>query len=103
MPAGAWVIHVVLILFAKILLDVIPGMPQDLSWTIVNLGYIAVSDLTIAKDRIHSGVPGSDPLPTLALTCPDDADLLHHVPPRHRNTIRLQRRGLRSTHPLGAD
>lgn len=36
-------IHVVLILLGKILLDVVPGMRQDASWTIVNLGYIAVS------------------------------------------------------------
>lgn len=41
--AGAWIIHVVLILLGKILVDVIPGMEQDTSWTIVNLGYIAVS------------------------------------------------------------
>lgn len=40
---GAWVIHIVLILLAKILLDVVPGMEQDISWTIVNLGYIGVS------------------------------------------------------------
>lgn len=40
---GAWVIHVVLILLAKILLDVIPAMQQDTSWTLVNLGYIALS------------------------------------------------------------
>ena len=39
---GAWVIHVVLILLGKILVDVVPGMEQDTSWTIVNLGYIAV-------------------------------------------------------------
>lgn len=42
-PAGAWVIHVVLIVLGKILLDVVPGMEQDVSWTFVNLGYIAVS------------------------------------------------------------
>jgi hypothetical protein len=41
--AGAWIIHVVLILLGKILVDVVPGMEQDTSWTIVNLGYIAVS------------------------------------------------------------
>lgn len=41
-PSGAWVIHVVLILLGKILVDVIPGMEQDTSWTIVNLGYMAV-------------------------------------------------------------
>ncbi|CAO1624252.1 unnamed protein product [Parajaminaea phylloscopi] len=42
---GAWVIHVVLVLFGKILLDVIPGIPQDINWTIVNLGYDALSFL----------------------------------------------------------
>jgi hypothetical protein len=40
---GAWVIHVVLIVVGKILLDVVPGMEQDTSWTCVNLSYIAVS------------------------------------------------------------
>ncbi|KDN44872.1 ORMDL-domain-containing protein [Tilletiaria anomala UBC 951] len=40
---GAWVIHVVLILLAKILLDVIPGMHQDMSWTLVNVGYMGIS------------------------------------------------------------
>lgn len=40
---GAWVIHVVLIMLGKILVDVVPGMEQDTSWTIVNLGYMAVS------------------------------------------------------------
>ncbi|KAL1413106.1 sphingolipid homeostasis protein orm1 [Vanrija albida] len=42
---GAWVIHPVLILGAKILIDAVPGMTQDISWTIVNLGYIALSFL----------------------------------------------------------
>lgn len=40
---GAWVIHIVLILLGKILLDVVPGMEQDISWSVVNLGYIGVS------------------------------------------------------------
>lgn len=40
---GAWVIHVVLIIVAKILLDVIPAMQQDTSWTLVNLGYMTLS------------------------------------------------------------
>ncbi len=40
---GAWVIHVVLIIIAKILLDVVPGMQQDTSWTLVNLGYMTLS------------------------------------------------------------
>lgn len=41
--AGAWLIHPVLVLVAKILIDAIPGMTQDVSWTIVNLTYMAVS------------------------------------------------------------
>jgi hypothetical protein len=32
-----------MILLTKVLIDAIPGMAQDLSWTIVNLGYMAVS------------------------------------------------------------
>ncbi|KAM0793501.1 hypothetical protein ACM66B_000940 [Microbotryomycetes sp. NB124-2] len=40
---GAWLIHVVLILSGIVLLDIIPGMTQDLAWTIVNLGYLFVS------------------------------------------------------------
>lgn len=44
---GAWVIHPVLIISAKILIDAIPHMTQDLCWTIVNLGYMAVSTVGI--------------------------------------------------------
>ena len=43
LKTGAWLIHPVLILFAKVLIDAIPGMKQDVSWTIVNLSYMAVS------------------------------------------------------------
>ncbi len=32
-----------MILLAKVLVDAIPHMTQDLSWTITNLGYMAVS------------------------------------------------------------
>lgn len=32
-----------LILSGIVLLDIIPGMTQDLAWTIVNLGYLTVS------------------------------------------------------------
>jgi hypothetical protein len=42
LTTGAWVIHPVLILLAKVMVDAIPGMTQDVSWTIVNLGYMAV-------------------------------------------------------------
>lgn len=41
--AGAWLIHVVLICIGKIILDAIPGMSQQVSWTLVNLLYLAVS------------------------------------------------------------
>ena len=37
---GAWLIHVVLIALAIVLLETIPGMSQDLTWSIVNLGYL---------------------------------------------------------------
>lgn len=39
---GAWLIHVVLIVLAIVLLETIPGMSQDLTWSIVNLGYLFV-------------------------------------------------------------
>lgn len=35
-------IHVVLIIFGKIIIDTLPGMTQQLSWTLVNLSYLAV-------------------------------------------------------------
>ncbi|KAB5589844.1 hypothetical protein CTheo_6704 [Ceratobasidium theobromae] len=41
--SGAWIIHPMLTLAAKILIDVIPGVSQEASWTIVNLGYLLVS------------------------------------------------------------
>lgn len=40
--SGAWIIHPVLILLGKVLVGAIPGMTQDLSWTVTNLGYMAV-------------------------------------------------------------
>ncbi|WWC62832.1 uncharacterized protein I303_105430 [Kwoniella dejecticola CBS 10117] len=42
---GSWVMHPLLILLAKMLIDAIPSMTQDVSWTIVNLGYMSVSFL----------------------------------------------------------
>lgn len=41
--AGAWLIHPVLIIAGKIVIDTIPGMTQELSWTLVNLIYLGVS------------------------------------------------------------
>lgn len=40
---GAWLIHPVLILTAKVFIDALPSMTQPYSWTIVNLGYALVS------------------------------------------------------------
>ncbi|KAF8897861.1 Orm1 type endoplasmic reticulum protein [Infundibulicybe gibba] len=42
---GAWLIHVVLIMLGKIIIDTIPGMTQQISWTLVNLFYLALSYL----------------------------------------------------------
>jgi len=42
---GAWLIHVVLISFGKIIIDTIPRMTQQISWTLVNLCYLALSYL----------------------------------------------------------
>ncbi|KAF8915413.1 ORMDL family-domain-containing protein [Mucidula mucida] len=42
---GAWLIHVVLILAGKVIVDTIPGMSQQISWTLVNLIYLALSYL----------------------------------------------------------
>jgi hypothetical protein len=42
---GAWMIHVVLIAIGKVIIDVIPGMTQNISWTTVNLCYLAVRPL----------------------------------------------------------
>lgn len=41
--SGAWLIHVVLVFMGKIIIDTIPGMTQQISWTLVNLIYLNVS------------------------------------------------------------
>ncbi|KAA1097651.1 hypothetical protein PGT21_016176 [Puccinia graminis f. sp. tritici] len=40
---GAWMIHLVLIFSGKILVDIIPGITQDVSWTTVNICYDVVT------------------------------------------------------------
>lgn len=42
---GAWLIHIVLITVGKIVIDFVPGMTQQISWTMVNLFYLALSYL----------------------------------------------------------
>ncbi|KAF9534122.1 Orm1 type endoplasmic reticulum protein [Crepidotus variabilis] len=55
---GAWMIHVVLIIFGKIIIDTLPGMTQQISWTLVNLFYLAISYLMF---HWVTGIPfGSD-------------------------------------------
>lgn len=51
---GAWTIHPVLILGLKILFDVMPGMTQEISWTLTNITYMAGSYLMFHYVR---GVP----------------------------------------------
>ncbi|XP_006456759.1 hypothetical protein AGABI2DRAFT_78399 [Agaricus bisporus var. bisporus H97] len=40
---GAWLIHVVLIISGKVVIDTVPGMTQEISWTVVNLFYLILS------------------------------------------------------------
>ncbi|GAA5835303.1 hypothetical protein JCM3766R1_004747 [Sporobolomyces carnicolor] len=40
---GAWMIHVVLIAFGIVLLETVPGITQDVTWTTANLGYLFVT------------------------------------------------------------
>ncbi|KIL70319.1 hypothetical protein M378DRAFT_156424 [Amanita muscaria Koide BX008] len=42
---GAWLMHLVLITGGKIIVDTLPGMTQQISWTLVNLIYLALSYL----------------------------------------------------------
>lgn len=51
---GAWAIHFVLIFIGKIFFDIIPGMTQETSWTLVNCSYTAGSYLMFHYVR---GVP----------------------------------------------
>lgn len=76
--AGAWLIHVVFILLSIVLLDIIPGMTQDLTWTTVNLGYLTVSP-PWSSSGAHPG-PGK-------LTSSLAAGLVHRVPLRDGRAI----------------
>ena len=46
---GAWLIHPVLIIAGKIVIDTVPGMTQELSWTLVNLIYLGVRSTLCAS------------------------------------------------------
>lgn len=73
LPPGAWLIHPVLICCGKLLIDAIPGMTQDVSWTIVNLSYI-----TVGRHLLR---------PVMTMFAYRTSVLLHHVPPRHRTSF----------------
>ncbi|KAF2276753.1 Orm1 type endoplasmic reticulum protein [Westerdykella ornata] len=51
---GAWTIHIVLIMMAKVLFDIIPGVSQETSWTLTNLSYMVGSYIMFHYVR---GVP----------------------------------------------
>ncbi len=53
-PVGAWMIHVVLIATGKVIIDVIPGVTQNISWTTVNLTYLAVRPVPCFPKMPHS-------------------------------------------------
>jgi len=52
--SGAWTIHPVLILALKIFFDIIPGVTQEISWTLTNITYMTGSYLMFHWVR---GVP----------------------------------------------
>jgi hypothetical protein len=54
LSSGAWTIHFVLILALKILFDIIPGVTQEVSWTLTNISYMFGSYLMFHYVR---GVP----------------------------------------------
>lgn len=51
---GAWTIHFVLLIGLKILFDIIPGVTQEISWTLTNISYMFGSYLMFHYVR---GVP----------------------------------------------
>jgi len=50
-------IHVVLIAIGKVIIDVIPGVTQNISWTAVNLCYLAVRSLPYYPETPHPNPP----------------------------------------------
>jgi len=49
--------HPILILVGKICLDIFPGMTQQASWTIVNLGYLAVNHKALCPNAVQTLTP----------------------------------------------
>lgn len=70
---GAWLIHPLLIFTGKIVVDTIPGMRQEVSWTLVNLFYLGVGS--------HQGCCAPSPSSHFS------AAFLPYVPLRDRNSF----------------
>jgi hypothetical protein len=51
---GAWIIHFVLIAALKIIYDIVPGVSQEMSWTLTNISYMFGSYIMFHHVR---GVP----------------------------------------------
>jgi hypothetical protein len=51
---GAWLIHIVLIIVGKIIVDNLPGISQQISWTLVNLLYLAVRSQFFLRNILFS-------------------------------------------------
>jgi hypothetical protein len=64
---GAWMIHVVLIATGKVIIDAIPGVTQNLSWTAVNLTYLAVRLHTTSRRRLTPADPA--PVYSARISC----------------------------------
>lgn len=80
---GAWVIHPILILLGKFLIDAIPGIGADLSWSLVNCGYMAVRPLAplfLSASAL--------PILTDASVSDPHTDLIPHLPPHGRTAVR---------------
>jgi len=59
---GAWLMHPILIIIGKFFIDMIPGVDSEMSWTLTNLAYTALSYLMFHwvtgvpfKTEEHSG------------------------------------------------
>lgn len=51
---GAWVIHIVLVVFLKIFYNLVPGINNDLSWTLTNATYVIGSYIMF---HLVKGIP----------------------------------------------
>ena len=62
-------IHVVLIATGKVIIDAIPGMTQNISWTTVNLSYLAVRPPLCSPKAFYLPAASPSPDPTVLPQC----------------------------------